>query len=313
MNLNKSRFLEKNFNKKYVFLYTHLMILCYNKNGDSMKKLKAVNKVLLIFSIVLMVHIFEALFLRLDETVLAENFVNKIFGIIVIFCVLVLCKWKWTDIGFSKKGFLKYTLIGIALATLTFVISYAVEIIILTSQGHSVRIDIFTTSFSLVGETQINNGIGFILLCVFFNIINVVMEEGLFRGLFTKITSTEKSMKYALILQSVLFGIWHIVTPLKDLVDGSLGFSGFIVLSIGYLILAGLMGIKWGLLYRMTGNLYVGMADHFFNNCIASNLLHICTESGIDEMMIIRIAIAQLISFVFVVIMYAKWNKKKAK
>ena len=276
-----------------------------------MKKLNAVHKVLLIFFIVLVVHVFEALFLRLDETVVAENFVNKILGIIVIFCILVLYKWKWKDIGFSKKGFLKYTLIGIALATSTFIISYAMEILILIAQGHSVRIDVFTTSFSLIGEIQINTGIGFIALCVFFNIINVIMEEGLFRGLFTKITSTEKSMKYALILQSVLFGIWHIVTPLKDLVDGSLGVPEFVVLSIGYLILAGLMGIKWGLLYRMTGNLYVGMADHFFNNCIASNLLHVCTGSGIDEMMIIRIAIAQLISFIVVLIIATRKKTKK--
>ena len=78
----------------------------------------------------------------------------------------------------------------------------------------------------------------------------------------------------------------------------------FIVLSIGYVILAGMMGIKWGMLYRMTGNLYAGMADHFFNNCIATNLLHVTTENGVDEMMIIRVAIAQLLSFIIVLIVW---------
>ncbi len=136
------------------------------------------------------------------------------------------------------------------------------------------------------------------------------MEEGLFRGLFTKIITAEKFRKYALIFQSVLFGIWHIVTPLKDLADGNLKLSEFVVLSFGYIILAGLMVIKWGLLYKMTGTLYVGMADHFFNNCIASNLLHVCTESGIDEMMILRIAIAQILSFVLVLIVFLKRNKR---
>lgn len=252
----------------------------------------------------LAVHTVEALFLRLDETVLAENFVNKVFGIAVIFCVLLLHKWKWADIGFSKTGFLKNAFLGVALAFGTFVVSYAAEVLVLVAQGHTVHIDVFTTSFSLVGEPQINRGIGFILLCVFFNIINVIMEEGLFRGLFTKIARTEKSARYALILQSVLFGVWHIVTPLKELVDGNLRFSEFVLLSVGYLILAGLMGIKWGLLYRMTGSLYAGMADHFFNNCIASNLVHICTETGIDEMMIMRIALAQIVSFVVVIARY---------
>ena len=54
----------------------------------------------------------------------------------------------------------------------------------------------------------------------------------------------------------------------------------------------------------MTGNLYGGMADHFFNNCIATNLLHVTTESGSDEMMIVRVAVAQLISFIAIIVIY---------
>lgn len=75
---------------------------------------------LLIFVILLIVHAFEALFLRLDETVFAENFVNKVFGIIVLFCVLRWLKWKWSDIGFSINGFVKSIFIGFALAICTF-------------------------------------------------------------------------------------------------------------------------------------------------------------------------------------------------
>lgn len=275
---------------------------------------KAVSKIIAVFLTVLAVHTIEALFLRLDETVLAENFVNKLFGIVVIFCLLLLHKWKWADIGFAKTGFFKNALLGVTLAFGTFVVSYAAEMLVLVAQGYTVHIDVFTTSFSLVGEPQINRGIGFILLCVFFNIINVIMEEGLFRGLFTKIARTEKSAKYALMLQSALFGVWHIVTPFKELVDDNFGIAEFALLSVGYLILAGLMGIKWGLLYRMTGSLYAGMADHFFNNCIASNLVHICTEAGIDEMMIMRIALAQIMSFVIVAARYkSTLSTKKAQ
>ena len=69
------------------------------------------------------------------------------------------------------------------------------------------------------------------------------------------------------------------------------------------------MGIKWGLLYRMTGSLYAGMADHFFNNCIATNLLHVITVNGVDEMMIVRVVIAQLISFVVVFLVWKKREK----
>ncbi|MBR5636157.1 MAG: hypothetical protein IKW81_04405 [Pseudobutyrivibrio sp.] len=44
----------------------------------------------------------------------------------------------------------------------------------------------------------------------------------------------------------------------------------------------------------------------FFNNCIATNLLHVITESGVDEMMIIRVAIAQLLSFTIILLVWKK-------
>lgn len=74
---------------------------------------------------------------------------------------------------------------------------------------------------------------------------------------------------------------------------------------------AGIMGIKWALMYRMTGSLYAGMADHFFNNCIATNLLHLSTESGTDELMIVRVLIAQLLSFAVVIAFWMKRKKEK--
>lgn len=107
-------------------------------------------------------------------------------------------------------------------------VAYAIEIIVLKGQENQVSIGIFTTGFSLVGESAINTGIGYILMCIFFNIINVVMEEGVFRGLFVGIVSIDHTMKTAILFQSLLFGVWHIVTPLHNLIDGDLGIAGFI-------------------------------------------------------------------------------------
>ena len=135
------------------------------------------------------------------------------------------------------------------------------------------------------------------------------MEEGTFRGLFYNIVALDHSPKYALLFQAFLFGVWHIVTPLHNLIDGDINIGSFIALGIGYIVLAGMMGIKWELLYQMTGSLYAGMADHFFNNCIATNLLHVTTESGVDEMMIIRVAIAQLLSFTVILLIWKKMKK----
>ena len=260
----------------------------------------------IIFAILILVHGFEAIVLRMDETILGENCINKLFGIVVLFIVLKLINWKWTDIGLAREGFIKSLCVGFGLAIIAFTISYFVEISILRSQGHDISFGIFTTGFSLTGEAEVHTGISIILMCVFFNIVNVLMEEGTFRGLFFKLTEKNYSIRFALVFQALLFGIWHIVTPLHNLIDGDINFMTFVALGIGYIILAGLMGIKWGMLYQMSGSLYAGMADHFFNNCIATNLLHVTTETGIDEMMIIRVIIAQLLSFVIVTIVFSR-------
>lgn len=269
---------------------------------------KPIKSCVFIFLILLLVHAFEAIALRMDQTIFAENFINKIFGIVLLFVLLKQLHWDISTIGFKKYGLVKTILKGFALALLSFFIAYTIECSILYFQEKKIHLGFFITGFSLTGVGSIQTGIGFVFINIFFNIINVIMEEGTFRGLFYQLINTRYSLKTALFIQALLFGIWHIVTPFHNWIDGEISGMGFVSLSIGYIILAGMMGVKWGLLYRMTGNLYAGMADHFFNNCIATNLLHVVSNTGIDEYMIFRVLIAQIISFAIVVFL---WKRQK--
>ena len=232
----------------------------------------------LIFLLLLSVHSAEALLIRTDETVFGENFINKLFGILVLSLALRHLHWSWEKIGFAKRGVMRNMGRGFLLAGLSFLLAYGAEFLI--------------------------------ALCVFFNLINVIMEEGCFRGLFLNLVEERHSARFALLFQALLFGLWHLVTPLRNLLDGDMDVMSFVALSIGYIILAGLMGIKWGLLYRMTGSLYAGMADHFFNNCIATNLLHVCTVSGVDEWLLLRVLTAQLFSFALVLLLWRRHRNK---
>lgn len=110
-------------------------------------------------------------------------------------------------------------------------------------------------------------------------------------------------------IAALLFGVWHIVMPIRSYTNGEMSFSGMAFMGIGYIILAGVMGIKWGLLYRMTGNLWVGLGDHLLNNTVASNMLHVVSPTGADELQIVRIMGAQLLSFAFVMGMYYRKNR----
>ena len=54
----------------------------------------------------------------------------------------------------------------------------------------------------------------------------------------------------------------------------------------------------------------MAMGDHFVNNTIV-NILHVISTSGTDELMILRISIAQSVSFIIVLIWYFVARHKK--
>ena len=255
---------------------------------------------LILFAVCLMVHTIEVMFIRTDETVFAECFINKVFGITALFWVLSRLKMNWRDIGFKKEAFLSSTAKGIGICAGSYLAAFAAEFIILAAQGRPAHLEFFVTGFSLTGSTVKLTGAGFVLMCIFFNIINVWMEEGVFRGFFIKYISCGHDRKKAMYISSLLFGLWHLVTPVRSLLDGDMSSTEFAVMSVGYVVLSMLMGIKWGLLYQMSGNIWIGMADHFFNNCVVTNLLHVVTADGVDEMQIIRVITGELISFIAV-------------
>ena len=171
--------------------------------------------------------------------------------------------------------------------------------------------EIFVTGFSLTGNTVKQTGAGFVLMCIGFNIINVWMEEGLFRGFYITYIAKEHSNKTALYTAALLFGLWHLVTPFRSLLDGDMSIGMFAVMSIGYVILSALMGIKWGLLYQLSGTVWIGLADHFFNNCVVTNLLHVVTDNGVDDLQIVRVIIGELTSFAAVAV-YSKMKRRKS-
>lgn len=52
------------------------------------------------------------------------------------------------------------------------------------------------------------------------------------------------------------------------------------------------------------------MAAHFVNNASA-NLLHVSTAAGVDELQMLRISIAQAISFVVVLVFFLLYMLRK--
>ena len=267
-------------------------------------KCKPNNLCMIIFMLCLPVRFVEYFLIETDKTAIGENVLHKVVGIILLALVLKKVNLTWGDIGFQKNGFVSGILKGLLLGTVCFAVSFGLELAISVLQGNPAHLEIYISSFSLTGSQIKNTDFVFFLLCVLFNVINVWMEEGVFRGLFLKMLSETKPFMQANFIAAFLFGIWHIVMPIRSYVNGEMSFAAMVLMGIGYIILAGIMGIKWGLLYHITGNLWAGLGDHLFNNTVATNMLHVVSLKGADELQIVRIMAAQIISFAFVIAIY---------
>lgn len=260
----------------------------------------------IIFVICSVARLIEYFYIRTDETFLSENFLHKLFGILLLWGVLSICKLRWKDIGFSSDGTVSGIGKGLLFGLVCSVFAYAVECIVLLFLHCNVHLSFYASGFSLTNEKVSQAGILLILSSVVFNLINVWMEEGVFRGLFTKILEGI-SYRKSLFFIAFLFGIWHLVMPLRDYIQGESSLVNLIAMGIGYVILAGMMSIKWSLLYKMTGSLWFGLGDHFFNN-LALNLVHVVSNSEADSLQIVRILLWQLLSFAIVLWVYQKKN-----
>ena len=255
----------------------------------------------IIFIMLMIVRTMEIVFVKTDQTWIGENILHKICCILLIVIVLNLLGLRWKDIGFSSKGLFKGLKYGLALGVSTFFISYLVEFIILFLMGKHPELKFYVTNFSLSHTNITGASFVAIVVCIAGNIINVWAEEGIFRGLIYKISKYTYKENHSNIIQAVLFGIWHITNVFLAVLNGSMSIGMALFMGSGYVMLAGILAYEWGICMAVTGTIWVGIFEHFFNNFI-SNALHTVTETGADEMMIIRITLSNILSLTFVIL-----------
>ena len=264
-----------------------------------------------VFSIVFIIYlvcfafrIFEYFVLRTDRTWVGEAVVHKLVGILVLFISAGILHFTSAEIGFSKKGALANFGKGLAFGLCTFAVAYTVECLIINSLGNFYSLKLYVSTYAIDKNLGYNTSLLFFVICIAGNIINVLMEEGVFRGLVNKILSQKYSFILSALIASALFGFWHIVGPVRNFLDGESSMAGTVANSAMLVFTSALVGFKFAMLTKMTGSIFMGMGDHFVNNTIV-NILHVVSKNGADEMMALRVAIAQSLSFILVLIWFA--------
>ena len=273
---------------------------------------KPIKSILFIYTVCWVLRALEYMVLRTDQTFWGEAFVHKLAGIIILALALQYFALGWYEIGLLKKSAVKKFSSGLLLGAVSFAVAYGVEFGWLVINGDVPTLQGYVTSYAIDGNFGGETGLIFVVLCVLGNSINVVMEEGVFRGLFIRLSESRYAFGYAALLSSALFGLWHIAAPVRSLLDGKISTAQAVVMTLVLIITTGVTGLKFCLLTRLSGSLWMAMGDHFLNNTII-NMLHIVTATGADVLQAMRISIAQTLSFILVLALYWKTGARYKK
>lgn len=269
------------------------------------RKNRPLRTVLAIYATCFLFRLIEYFFIQTDRSFWGEAFLHKLLGIAVLFAALRHLSLNGAAIGFSKTGAVKGALRGLAFGVAVFAVAYGAELWIAFSTGGSPSLALYVSSYSMDGNMGHQTGLAFFAICILGNLINVLMEEGIFRGLFQRLLETKYSFLVSALLSSALFGLWHVAGPLRQFYEGG-SLAGALANAALLVVTTALGGFKFALLTKLTGSLYMAMGDHFVNNTIV-NLLHVVSTAGADQLMFLRMSIAQTLSFAIVLAVY--WKK----
>lgn len=275
-----------------------------------MKNKNIFSSVLLIYCICFILRLIEYFLLRTDSTVIGEALFHKLAGIAILFIFARIYKYKADEIGFSLNKCGIKLVAGLIFGLFCFALAYFVEVLIVKASGSYTGLQFYVTSYSVNGNLGNQTGLFFFALCIFGNIVNVVMEEGVFRGLFIRRLQEKFSYSSTAIISAVLFGFWHGVAPVRSFIDGELSTFGLFMNCLILILSSAVVGYKYGLITRITGSGFMAMGEHFVNNTLV-NILHVLSENGADQLQMVRISIAQTLSFILVLVYYFYSKKHK--
>jgi membrane protease YdiL (CAAX protease family) len=231
---------------------------------------------LALYVLAYLIKVLDTIVLRLDELV-GEAILTKALGFLLVAVYVWACGRSLRDIGFHRRGLGRSLLMGAIPVVLLFAIAYIAQLIALSMSGREASLALS----AIDPKSGMEGGLLFGLWLVLANFVNSAMEEGLFRGAMVRHFRIPYAFWGAILLQALLFAIWHLSWPVEMLLtgEGSLGEAG--MQAFGLFLATGISGLVYGYLYAKTDNLWGPFLAHTINNTV-TNMLFIRTASGLQ-------------------------------
>ena len=224
-----------------------------------------------LFFIAVILRINDIFVLRLDEW-LGEIILSKSLGFALVVGYTWLVGKSLSSIGLHSRKLKEAIAIGSGLTLAAFAVAAFVQILTFSS-GQSL------TLRAVDPKTGITGGLAFAVFLIAGNVINGLMEEGLFRGVMLTHFLQRLRFRNANLLQASLFAAWHLVWPIKAYLIGDV--SAASAFAQAGLLLTGtfVAGLVYGYLFWRTSSLWAPCMAHFLNNTIL-NLVQLQAPGG---------------------------------
>ncbi|WP_168708496.1 type II CAAX endopeptidase family protein [Hydrogenophaga sp. PAMC20947] len=233
---------------------------------------------MLILALCFGLRIADVFLIRSDEW-FGELILSKVVGLSIVIAYAIWSGHGLDRIGFRKTSFTSVIWIGFGLTAAVMAATFLVQFLFLRAQGADPNFSVGIQGFTLAQQAEGQNGFLPFTRILVFNLVNATMEESLFRGLLLTHLVVTMSRMRANVVQALLFGLWHIVWPLRAFYDGEMALGAAMSYGAGYMLVATMMGFAWGCFFIWFRSLWVGIFAHAFQN-IALNVFQITTAAG---------------------------------
>jgi membrane protease YdiL (CAAX protease family) len=203
---------------------------------------KPINLALLFLLIAVMLRLIDIFLLNLDWTPL-NILPSKIIPLILLVAYIAITYRTLEPLGLHMRLIGQSIALGIIIFSVYWIFPLILEV------GITTLIQLFPIAGLNIPP------LFFLSYITGFYIINSFMEEGLFRGLMQRAFMTKITALKANLIQAAIFGLWHLVWPIKQLITGVMPPIIVFFYALWYVGFSFGFGIVTGYMFQKTSNL----------------------------------------------------------